>query len=44
MSDRRGLVLGPALIIALGAAALVAELRLPLAIVLCIGVLAAPAG
>ncbi len=44
MSDARGPVLGIALLLALSAAALVAELRLPLAVVLGLGVLIAPAG
>jgi membrane protease YdiL (CAAX protease family) len=44
MSDTRGLTLGIGLILALAAAALFVELRLPLTIVLTIGFLVAPAG
>lgn len=44
MSDARGFALGIGLVLTLGAAALFTELRLPLAVVLGVGVLVAPAG
>ena len=44
MGDARGLVLGLALVVAMGVAGIYNELRLPLALVLGVGVLVSPAG